>query len=113
MAPSKKTTSKTTIETRPTKSKLKPTDPALKRSQYNTTSRANVPTGRIGKHKDIVVNILENLDTLAEGQSLKIPLAELPDTKVNIRSALNRATRKAGRAVATAADDKYLYVWNS
>jgi hypothetical protein len=39
-------------------------------------------------------------------------LSELPDTKVNIRSALNRATHKAGKAVATAADDEYLYVWN-
>jgi hypothetical protein len=37
----------------------------------------------------------------------------LPDTKVNIRSALNRATRKLGKTVATAADEEYLYVWNS
>jgi hypothetical protein len=44
---------------------------------------------------------------------LKIPLDELPDTKVNIRSALSRATRKVGITVATAADEEFLYVWNS
>jgi hypothetical protein len=36
----------------------------------------------------------------------------LPDTKENIRSALNRATRKIGRRVATAADGGFLYIWN-
>ena len=44
--------------------------------------------------------------------SLKIPLSDLPDTKVNIRSALNRASRKVGKSLGTAADDDYLYVWN-
>jgi hypothetical protein len=44
---------------------------------------------------------------------LKIPLSDLPDSKVNIRSALNRATRKSHKSVATAADDDFLYVWNS
>ena len=80
--------------------------------RYKTTDRINVPTGRNGKHKEIVTSILKDLDTLAAGQALKIPLSELPDSKVNIRSALNRATRKAGRSVATAADDDFLYVWN-
>jgi hypothetical protein len=84
-----------------------------KSAHYKTTARSNVPTGRKGKHKSIVTSILEDLEMLAEGQSLKIPLSELPDTKVNIRSALNRASRKAKRSLATATDDTYLYVWNS
>jgi len=29
-----------------------------------------------------------------------------------VRSALNRATRKARRNVATATDEDFLYVWN-
>jgi len=41
-----------------------------------------------------------------------VPIADLPDTKENIRSALNRATRKVGLRVATAADDSFLYIWN-
>jgi len=80
---------------------------------FVTTPRTNVPTGRNGKHKDIVTAILQDLGSLEDGQALKIPLRELPDTKVNVRSALNRATRKAGLNVATAADDQFLYVWNS
>jgi mRNA-degrading endonuclease toxin of MazEF toxin-antitoxin module len=48
-----------------------------------------------------------------KGLALKIPLSELPDSKVNIRSALNRATRKLGKPVATATDNESLYVWNS
>jgi hypothetical protein len=81
--------------------------------QFKTTNRSNVPTGRNGKHKSIVTQILDDLDGLAGDAALKIPLSELPDTKVNIRSALNRATRKFHKNVATAADDNFLYVWNS
>jgi hypothetical protein len=42
---------------------------------------------------------------------LKIPLSALPDTKENIRSALNRATHHRGMEVATSSDAEYLYVW--
>jgi hypothetical protein len=81
--------------------------------KFMTTDRANVPTGRNGKHKAIVTTILNQLEDLDMGKSLKIPLAELPDTKINIRSALNRATRKLSKSVETAADAEFLYVWNS
>jgi hypothetical protein len=84
-----------------------------KHQTFNTTDRADVPTGRNGKHKSIVNQILADLENLENGRSLKIALSELPDTKVNIRSALNRATRKLGKNVATAADEEYLYVWNA
>ncbi len=83
------------------------------RHSFHTTDRANVPTGRNGKHKQIVTAILHDLEGLEAGRALKIPLSELPDTKVNIRSALNRATRKFHKSVATAADEEFLYVWNS
>ncbi|HVT97518.1 MAG TPA: hypothetical protein VHE33_08420 [Acidobacteriaceae bacterium] len=80
---------------------------------FRTADRADVPTGRNGKHKSIVTQILSDLEQLESGLCLKIPLSELPDTKANIRSALNRATRKMERPVATATDEEYLYVWNS
>ncbi len=75
-------------------------------------SQVDVPQGRNGKHKDIVTKILSDLDQLQKGIALKIPLAELADGKENVRSALNRATRKSGRRVATATDATFLYVWN-
>jgi hypothetical protein len=81
--------------------------------EFKTAKRSDVPTGRNGKHKTIVMQILSDLEGLESGLCLKIPLTELPDTKVNIRSALNRATRKEHRLVATATDELYLYVWNS
>ena len=53
-----------------------------------------------------------DLDKLADRSAIKVPLAELVESKEKVRSALNRATRKAGRTVATASDASYLYVWN-
>jgi hypothetical protein len=55
---------------------------------------------------------MKDLKDLKEGLALKIAFTELPDTKENIRSALNRASRAAGIRVATAADEKFLYIWN-
>lgn len=74
--------------------------------------QVDVPQGRNGKHKPIVTQILSDLDQLEAGVALKVPLAGLTDTKENVRSALNRATRKSGRHVATASDAAFLYVWN-
>jgi len=56
--------------------------------------------------------ILHDLDQLEDGAALRVPLAELGNTKENVRSALNRATRNAKRNVATATDQNFLYVWN-
>ena len=72
----------------------------------------DVPKGRNGKHKDIVTRILSDLDQVKAGSALKVPLAELDESKEKVRSALNRATRKSGRHVATASDQAFLYVWN-
>jgi hypothetical protein len=60
----------------------------------------------------IVTTILKDLDRLKAGAAIKVPLAGLVESKEKVRSALNRATRKAGRTVATASDANFLYVWN-
>jgi hypothetical protein len=74
--------------------------------------QGDVPQGRNGKHKQIVMKILSDLDHVQKGVALKVPLAQLVESKERVRSALNRATRKSGRRVATASDDTFLYVWN-
>lgn len=74
--------------------------------------QVDVPQGRNGKHKGIVTKILSDLDQIETGVALKVPLSQLTDSKEKVRSALNRATRKDGRAVATASDEEFLYVWN-
>jgi len=79
---------------------------------FKTMQQADVPQGRNGKHKEIVTQILSDLDQIEPGVALKVPLAELAESKERVRSALNRATHKAGRSVATATDTTFLYVWN-
>ena len=81
-------------------------------AHFKTMVQANVPQGRRGKHQQIVSIILKDLDKLKDGSAIKVPLAELVESKEKVRSALNRATRKAGRTVATASDAGFLYVWN-
>ncbi len=79
---------------------------------FKTMVQADVPQGRNGKHKLIVTTILKDLAGLKAGSAIKVPLAELVESKEKVRSALNRATRKAARKVATASDANFLYVWN-
>jgi hypothetical protein len=80
---------------------------------FKGMAQADVPQGRNGKHRSIVTKILSDLDQISAGVALKVPLAALSHSKEKVRSALNRATRKGGRHVATASDDTYLYVWNA
>jgi DNA helicase TIP49 (TBP-interacting protein) len=79
---------------------------------FKTMAQIDVPQGRNGKHKEVVTKILADLDQLPEGAAIKVPLAELVESKENVRSALNRAIHKSGRNVATASDADFLYVWN-
>ena len=75
-------------------------------------SQADVPQGRNGKHKDIVTKILADLAQMEPGSAIKVPLADLKEGKEKVRSAVNRASRKARRSIATASDDTFLYLWN-
>jgi hypothetical protein len=83
------------------------------RMRFATMPQSEVPQGRHGKHKSVVSMILEDLDRLKDGSALKVPLSELKEGKAKVRSALNRAARKAGRTVATASDAEFLYIWNA
>lgn len=85
---------------------------ANKKNSFPTVLQADVPHGRNGKHREIVTEILKQLGQLKDGAALKIPLKDIA-AKEKVRSALNRATRKANIVVATAADSEFLYVWNN
>jgi hypothetical protein len=80
---------------------------------FKTMAQLDVPQGRNGKHKQVVTKILSDLVQVPDGVALKVPLAALVESKEKVRSALNRATRRAGRKVATATDATFLYVWNT
>ena len=79
--------------------------------KFQSILQLDVPKGRDGKHKRIVTQLLSDIEQLGAGTALKIPLSALPDTKENIRSALNRATHFRGLEVATSSDAEFLYVW--
>jgi hypothetical protein len=81
-------------------------------THFKTMIQADVPQGRNGKHKEVVTTILGDLKKLKEGAALKVPIKGLAESKEKVRSALNRATRKAGLKVQTASDGDFLYVWN-
>jgi len=68
--------------------------------RFNTMAQFDVPQGRNGKHNLVVTTIFQDLDNLRADSAIKVPLADLAESKEKVRSALNRATRKAGRKVA-------------
>ena len=82
-------------------------------AKFESILQVDVPKGRDGKHKQIVAQLLEGIEQLKKGSALKVPLAELPDTKENIRSALSRATKQKELDVVTSSDEKYLYIWKN
>jgi hypothetical protein len=81
--------------------------------QFKSVLQADVPKGRDGKHKQIVLRLLSDIEQLSAGSALKVPFSELPDTKENIRSALSRAARQKKIDLATSSDDEFLYVWKT
>ena len=87
--------------------------PGPRKKRFATMAQTDVPQGRNGKHKQMVSRILEELGELQDGDALKIPIAELSYSKENVRSALNRASHKLKRPLATAADATFLYVWST
>jgi len=79
--------------------------------KFDSILQLDVPKGRDGKHNKIVMQLLSDIEQLAAGSALRVPVSALPDSKENIRAALNRATRQKGMEVATSSDEHHLYIW--
>jgi hypothetical protein len=86
-------------------------DSILSEMKFKSILQTEVPKGRDGKHKQIILQLLSDISRLQVGSALKIPLAELPDTKENIRSALSRAARQRGLNLSTSSNEEFLFVW--
>jgi hypothetical protein len=68
--------------------------------------------GRRGKHHDLVVGILQELEALSLGSAMEIPLADVGGIRLaNLRSAVHRAATSRGLQIETLADEKNFYVW--
>src|SRR5689334_15964905 len=87
--------------------------PSNGETSFEAILQADVPMSREGKHKRIVTRLLADIEQLKPGTALKVPLTALPDSKENIRSALNRATRMKGIRVETSSDEDHLYIWKT
>jgi hypothetical protein len=80
---------------------------------FAAVESSDVPRGRKGKHRTMVARILEDLGNRSEDQAVRVPLSSLQGEKIqNLRSALNRVSRIRKLPIATASDEKYLYIWN-
>jgi len=79
--------------------------------RFQSILQEEVPRGREGKHKKIIRQLLNDIAQLPQGSALKIPLAELPDSKENIRAALSRAGRQNNLTLATSSNKDFLFVW--
>jgi hypothetical protein len=88
-------------------------DREVTQTNFELILQDDVPKGRDGKHKQIVARLLQDIARLKPGSALKVPLEALPDSKENIRAALNRATRLRGIAVSTSSDTGHLYIWKT
>src|SRR5450755_1933602 len=86
---------------------------AARPMRFNSVLQADVPKGRDGKHKEIVTELLSDIGQLAAGSALKIPLADLPDSKENIRAALSRAANQLNLHISTSSNDDFLFVWKT
>jgi hypothetical protein len=83
-----------------------------KQPKYETVSLSELRQGRLGKHHELVDNILRDLQALPEGKAIKIPLNSLNGlSKANLRSAIMRGTNSRAMRVATYSDASNFYVW--
>jgi hypothetical protein len=82
-------------------------------TKFELIQQVDVPKGRDGKHKQIILQLLHDIAQLTPGTALKVPLDQLPDTKENVRSALSRAARQKKINLATSSDEDALYVWKT
>lgn len=83
------------------------------RHKYESVSLSELRQGRLGKHHELVENILRHVKDLPEGKAVKIPLDSVNGlSKANLRSALVRAASSRAMPVSTYSDRDHFYVWS-
>jgi hypothetical protein len=80
--------------------------------RYRQVRIDGLDKGRRGKHHDLVLGILQELEGLPPGSAMEIPLADVGGIGLaNLRSAVHRASTSRGLQIETLADEKNFYVW--
>lgn len=81
---------------------------------YERVLISGLKKSRKGKHHELLGRIMEDLKRSAPSYAVRIPLSSIEGLSVlNLRSAIVRATNKAGISVSTSSDDENFYVWKA
>jgi hypothetical protein len=80
---------------------------------FETLSQSELPNGRRGKHHQLILQVLADLEQLEDGRAIKVPLTDFEGTVADIRSAILRATKKRNLKISTSSDDNFFYLWNA
>lgn len=80
---------------------------------FDTLAQIDLPNGRKGKHHQLIVQVLDDLEQLDDGRAIKIPLGDFEGTVADIRSAILRATKKKNLKISTSSDDNFFYLWKN
>lgn len=86
-------------------------NPPKSEKMFKTISQGDLPNGRRGKHHLLLLKVLKELDQLAEGRAIQIPMADFPGTVADLRSAIHRATKKQDLNILTSSDEGHFYIW--
>ena len=79
---------------------------------YDRVALDSVRRNRRGKHHDLIQGIFQDLETLAVGSAIKLPLSEVDGiTLANLRSAVHRASVARSLKVETLSDEENFYIW--
>jgi len=80
--------------------------------KYRQVDIDSLDRGRRGKHHDLIQGILQELQNLAPGSAMEIPLADVGGIGLaNLRSAVHRAAASRGLEIETLAEEEHFYVW--
>jgi hypothetical protein len=79
---------------------------------YDTVRVADLRVGRRGKHHELIMGILANLEELPAGSALVVPLDNVGKVSLaNLRSAMSRAAKTRQLLLETYSDEKNFYLW--
>jgi hypothetical protein len=80
--------------------------------KFDTVNVSELRHRRRGKHHAFTQEILKDLELLADGKAIKIPLDKVPGVSlVNLRTAITRAAASQNINIRTYSDGKNLFLW--
>jgi hypothetical protein len=85
--------------------------PAEGRPEFHRVPVGEISFTRQGKHHELVLRLISDLETLPKGQAIAVPKASLKTKFENLRSAIKNATRKEKMQIRTGSDAEHFYIW--